>query len=184
MSQFAEFEQTYGPPEHCEKPGDHEIRAYEHHLPPELLAHWREVGRCAYGKGVLWVNDPKQFDGVLEDWGDFGTERPLLFLRTAFAHLYFWHNGYVQSLEVHGGSLSQVTPKIARMFKLLTDPQIQEKILRVRLFEEARQRLGPPDRDECYAFEPALALGGPGTVETIRRVKMREHLGILAQLVR
>ena len=56
-------------------------------------------------------------------------------------------------------------------------------MLKASLFERARELLGPPERDECYAFEPALALGGPGTLETIRRVQLREHLGILAQLV-
>jgi len=79
--------------------------------------------------------------------------------------------------------VSRVTPRVDRLFTLLCDPEIREKILRAPLFEKALPLLGSPSRDECYAFEPALALGGSGDLETIRRVKMREALGVLAQLV-
>jgi hypothetical protein len=183
MSQFEDFESIYGPPENCEKPADEVISQYEGVLPKELLDHWREVGWCSYGKGLLWFVNPQQFEGIVEEWVDLGPGQPLVFLRTAFAHLYLWHEGYVCSLDVQNRGLSQVTKNITRIFTLLCDPQVQEKILRLSLYEEARARLGPPDRDECYGFEPALALGGPGTVDTIKRVKIREHLGILAQLV-
>ncbi len=183
MSHFDDFEQTYGPPTNCERADEAVVRTYETMLPSELLDNWTQVGWCAYGKGLVWTVNPKTFEGVVEDWVDFKSGRALVFLRTAFAHLYLWHEGYVYSLDVQRGSLSQVTKNMKRMFTLLCDPEIQEKILRARLYEQAIARLGPPDRDECYAFEPALAIGGPGTVDTIRRVKMREHLGLLAQMV-
>lgn len=77
-----------------------------------------------------------------------------------------------------------VTPASSGCSRWLCDKEIAEKILRVSLYQEAVARLGPPARDECYAFEPALALGGPGTADTLRRVAVREHLGILAQLIR
>ena len=184
MSNFEDFSTTYGPAENCEKPSDDVIRKYEGRLPAQLLDHWREVGWCSYRNGLLWVVNPDQFADVIGEWVDFDPASAPVFLRTAFGHLYLWHDGYVYSLDVQYGDGSRVTPKIERMFTLLCDPELQEKILRRSLFEEARKRLGPPDRDECYAFEPALALGGPGTVDTIRRVKIREHLSILAQLVR
>lgn len=185
MAQFQDFEDHYGPPENCETPGVETLQKYEGVLPAELLEKWREVGLCSYGKGLLWLVDPKQFADVIDDWVEVRDDsKPLVFLRTAFAHLYFWQNGAVFSLDVQRGSLSEVTKRFPRIFTLLCDPEIKEKMLRASLFEEALPLLGPPDRDECYAFEPALALGGPGTVDTLRRVKIREHLGILAQILK
>lgn len=184
MSQFPDFEAEYGPAADCVVPGDEVLRAYAGVLPDELIAHWREAGWCAYGEGLLWVVDPAQFEGVIDEWVDVQGGKPHVFLRTAFAHLYFWHDGAVYSVDVHSGGVSQVTKRIARMFTLVCDAEIKEKMVRASLFREALPRLGPPARDECYAFEPALALGGSGAVETIRRVKMREHLGILAELLR
>ena len=82
----------------------------------------------------------------------------------------------------HGG-LSTVTSDLDLFFSLLIDEDIRDRILRVALYDEAKERLGPPERDECYAFVPALALGGAETADSVQRVKIREHLGVLAQLV-
>jgi hypothetical protein len=183
MSQFQDFEAEYGPPANCEIPSAETVAKYEGRLPAELLEKWREVGFCSYGKGLLWLVDPAQFADIIDDWMEVSTDsEPVVFLRTAFAHLYFWQNGAVFSLDVQRGSLSEVTKRVERIFTLLCDPEVKEKMVRASLFEQALPLLGPPERDECYAFEPVLALGGPGTVDTLRRVKIREHLGILAEI--
>jgi hypothetical protein len=184
MSLFPDFEAEYGPAEDCLTPGDDAYQMFESQLPADLLALWREEGWCAYRKGLIWTVDPRQFEGIIDEWVDStGPGKPIVFMRTAFAHLYFWHDGFVYSLDVQRGDVSQVTKKIKLMFTLLCDPEIKEKIVRASLFQQALPLVGSPARDECYAFEPALALGGPGTVDTVRRVKIREHLGILAQLL-
>lgn len=182
-----EFENEFGPPSDSLRPTEDTLRRYAGMLPDELLAHWRKIGLCAYGRGLLWLCDPAQFDDIIGEWAppdSYAGSPPLVFLRTAFAHLYFWHCGWVYSVDVQRADVSQVTDEFSLIFSLLCDPEIKQKILRSSLFEEARPKLGAPARDECYAFEPALALGGPGTVDTLRRVKIREHLGILAQLTR
>ena len=184
MGQFQDFEQQYGPAAECQAPGEDAYQAFQGALPDQLIAHWREAGWCSYGNGLLWLTDPRQFEGILEDWIEVREPKPLVFLRTAFGHLYFWQNDTAYSLDPHGGSVTEVTKRIHRIFTLACDPEIAKKIIRVPLYQEAVARLGPPTRDECYAFEPALALGGPGTADTIRRVAIREHLGILAQLTR
>lgn len=184
MRRFEDFENEYGPSKQYEMPSEAAIRGYTDGLPSDLLDHWRSVGWCSYGNGLLWLVDPRQFEGIVEDWTDLGPSPPLVFLRSAFAHLYLWHGGAVYSLDTQRGDLRKVTPRVELMFTLLCDPEIKERILRASLYEKARPLLGPPAMDECYGFEPALALGGPGTLETIRRVKIREHLGILAQLHR
>ena len=68
MSDFADFEHAYGPPQDCERPQPAELDRYEQNLPDELLTVWRTVGRCSYGDGLLWFTDPTQLDDVVEDW--------------------------------------------------------------------------------------------------------------------
>jgi hypothetical protein len=183
MSAFEQFDRTYGPPRNCEPASDEVIRAHDGALPAEILDRWREVGWCSYGDGLLWFTNPRELDDVLEDWIDVEASTAPVFLRTAFGHLYFWHEGHAQSLRVHWGDVSQVAPTAERFFNAICVESVQEKILMRPLFEEVKERLGPPARDECYAFVPALALGGPGTADSVQKVKLREHLGILAQLV-
>jgi hypothetical protein len=155
-------------------------------LPEQLIAQWREAGWCSYGNGLLWLTDPRQFHGILEDWGvdETGPKPPLGFLRTAFAHLYFWHEGAVHSLDVHRGSVSEVTKRIQRIFSLLCDEEIAEKMVRVSLHQEAVARLRPPTRDECYAFEPATTRRyAPGVWIDIPSSSLRPMLRSMKRLL-
>jgi hypothetical protein len=49
-------------------------------------------------------------------------------------------------------------------------------------YRQALPRLGPPARDEVYAYVPTLALGGAEDASALQKVKLREHLSFLAQL--
>ncbi|MEO9257314.1 MAG: T6SS immunity protein Tdi1 domain-containing protein [Crocinitomicaceae bacterium] len=44
------------------------------------------------------------------------------------------------------------------------------------------EKYGPLDYDECYAFVPALALGGTESMKNIQKVKAIQHLEFLSQL--
>ena len=50
------------------------------------------------------------------------------------------------------------------------------------LFSPALKTLGRLKPDEMYGFVPALALGGPATLDHLEKVKAVEHLVFLAQL--
>ena len=50
------------------------------------------------------------------------------------------------------------------------------------LFKKALKKLGPLNSDEIYAFEPALSIGRLPKIENLVKVKMIEHLAMLAQL--
>lgn len=50
------------------------------------------------------------------------------------------------------------------------------------LFAPALKKLGRLKHDEMYGFVPALALGGPATLDHLQKVKAVEHLVLLAQL--
>jgi hypothetical protein len=50
-------------------------------------------------------------------------------------------------------------------------------------FLSALERLGYCAYDECYGYFPALALGGSEKVENLQKVKLREHLSLLFQMV-
>lgn len=86
-------------------------------------------------------------------------------------------------LDPQYGTLARIANKIEVFFDyVLCRNQYLDDVLDRKLYLKAKKQLGPLEYDDCYGFEPAIVLGGPGTLETLRKVKLKEHLAILAQL--
>jgi|GEM_PF-4461889 len=85
-------------------------------VPAELIEHWKDPGLCTYGGGLLRFTDPRQFAGILEEWLDPKPKAAHVFLRTAFADLYFWDEGVAYALDVQYGRVSQLTDKIVLFY--------------------------------------------------------------------
>src|SRR3954469_9949412 len=116
MARFVEFDKTFGGPSRCVTPSEDDLLVAAKDLPSEVVEEWKKSGLCTYGNGLLHVTNPKQFEGILEQWLDPHPERARVFLRTAFADLYFWDDGHVHALDVHYGRVSQVTQNVELFF--------------------------------------------------------------------
>lgn len=183
MTSFEKFTKIYNPGTECRPAPTIALEKYSALLPSELLEHWRNFGWCAYGDGLIWIIDPDDLADVLDDWLGPG-HGAIPFCRTAFADVFVWHQESVKSLAVQFGKFDEVMQSIAVFFDgpLCSDWYVNDMLQR-KLFRQALKRLGPLQYDQCYAFEPVLALGGTGEVDTTRKVKLREYLGILSQIV-
>lgn len=183
MSQFENFHQVYGSGLNCKKADKEIILRYEEKLPQSLIEQWKEEGWCGYAQGLLWIINPLDLEDILEDWIEVSSDIPIVFARTAFADLFFWGQDGVHFLNVHYSRVTRISNDINSFFdSFLCEDKNLKKVLRQDIYQEALQRLRTPEPDECYAFVPALALGGSGTSDTLEKVKLREHIGFLAEL--
>jgi hypothetical protein len=182
MSYLDEFKQKHGPPTDCVKVPEASLKAYNGRLPGGLLADWEENGWCAYGRGLLWTVNPDEYTDILTDWVD-NPEQVIAYVRTAFGSIIYWDGKRNYFLDVLDSEKTRIFSRIDDVFNgtLCYDNFLNSVVLRPQ-FEAALPILGPPQRDECYGFHPAIALGGPGAADTLKRVKLREHLALLAQL--
>jgi hypothetical protein len=182
MAQFDKFKKKHGPSSQCQPVPAASLKAYADKLPPELLAEWQQSGWCAYGDGLLWTVNPEDFADILPDWLDDATGA-YAFLRTGFGGIYYWNGAEVNYIDVlFGGVWSLFDTLDLTLNEMLCDDTYLNDVIRRQEFNEALPRLGAPAPDECYAFVPAIALGGSVSAENLERAKLREHLAILAQL--
>jgi hypothetical protein len=182
MSSFDKFKKKHGPPSQCEKVSASSLKAYAGKLPGELLEEWKQTGWCAYGDGLLWTVNPEDFADILPDWIE-NAEGAYAFLRTGFGGIYYWNGSEANYVDVlFGGVWSLFDTMELNFNEMLCDDTYLDDVIRRQEFKEALPRLGAPARDECYAFVPAIALGGAVESENLERAKLREHLAILAQL--
>jgi hypothetical protein len=181
MNQFPKFLTKNGPAIDCTPATATVINKYAKTLPAPLIEFWKERGWCGYANGLIWLVNPADFADVLEDWDV--PKKSIAFGRTAFGDLFLWAEKQVQFLFVHHGRITEMTDDIEMFVEMmLCNDDYLENGLMGKQYKKLVKRLGQPGPDECYAFVPALALGGKGDLATVQRVKLREQLAILAQL--
>ncbi len=193
---FEHFLKQFGPPVERRWVPQSSIDRYRGKLPEQLLTYWEEHGWTGYADGLLWTVDPQEYEPVVDAWiGDtkFMEEDTYhLFARGAFGNIYFIG-------ERSGNGLHIVAPD-SIMMKPSPPPLNRDRAILAffgaqnrgannlsdvngeRLFTPALSKLGRLKHDEMYGFVPALALGGPATLDHLQKVKAVEHLVLLAQL--
>jgi len=182
MPQFKDFARKHGPAAACRAVPAASVVAHRKSLPERLIAEWEDSGWCAYADGLIWLVDPDELKAPLKEWMG-AANMSIPFARTAFGHLFLWNADAAYMLDPQYGTLAKIVNKIEVVFDyVLCREQYLDDVLDRKLYRKALKRLGPLEFDDCYGFEPAIALGGPGTLDTLRKVKLREHLSILAQL--
>jgi hypothetical protein len=172
------------------------IERYRGKLPDQLLTYWQEYGWCGYAEGLFWTVNPQEYEPVRDAWigGTEFMEKDAyhIIARGAFGKLYFFGEKTGNSLTIMSAD-ALALPRNKRM----NDPQLTVRSFfssnnagsndlsdadNKLLFARALKKLGRLQRDEMYGFVPALALGGPATLEHLQKVKAVEHLVMLAQL--
>jgi hypothetical protein len=182
MTAFPEFQKKHEVGTFCTPASQDVIDSYQDRLPVQLLEEWQEKGWCSYSKGLIWLVNPSDFREVLEDWLD-PSDDALVFGRTAFGDLFLWRNNEVEFLSTQYAKIANLIDDVTLFFEYsLCSETFLNDVLDRKLFRKALKQYGQLEQDECYGFEPVLALGGSGEIDTIRKVKLREYLGILSQV--
>jgi hypothetical protein len=156
---------------------DDERERYRDKLPDELLALWKEDGWCGYGDGFLWTINPGLVAHIFRDGGQHTA-----FMRTALGGVFYFKGTEALYLDILAGDTSVVLSRMPAFFEgLMCHDEYLEDVLRHDLFEQAVAKLGKLHSDECYGFLPPLPMGGSGAPDSLKRVKLREHLAIAVQ---
>lgn len=183
MNGFEHFKSVHGPGMDCRKVSEETIARYNNLLPAALLEHWRVSGWCSYADGLLWVIDPEELNDPLAEWLGTDAVDAYAIVRTAFGDIIYWNGEALFYLDIREGIVTELGRNVEVLFYYtLCKNEYLDAVIDRKLFRQALPLLGKPEADECYAFVPAVQLGGPGTLESLQRVKTREHLSILAQL--
>lgn len=183
MTEFDKFRKRHGKPADQSFLAAADLAALGTRLPAPLLDFFGSDGIGAYAGGLFRTVSPLDFDDVIEDW--LGPGQPAaVYAVTAFGSMFYWDGSDNHYLDVLFGDRTTIFQRIDFVFGgNLCDPDFLNDVMLGDLFADAARRLGPPAADECFGFFPALALGGAFSADSLRRVKRREHVNLLSQLV-
>lgn len=198
-----EFVSEYGKQEKF-VPADHAIKALQDSgLPPILFEYWKEYGFSKYLGGYFQLVNPLDYEQVVAEWikgSPFeGKDRFFAIRMDAFGDLRVWgvklgnvfdisvnyhalyktgfnHEAKIRAGkggrtiegQVYGGSMDKLTPDS-------DDP-------RIRLFLQAKEKLGALGPNQIYGLVPAAPLGGQMQLDQLQIVDAPEYLAMLPEL--
>jgi hypothetical protein len=187
-----EFRNAYGTGTRYRAFGSADRERLASTVPAFILDLWEADGWAGYRDGLFWTCDPQEYEPVVAAWKI--PESPLLVVaRTALGKLYLLGSFKTQSggsahgvlgLNPHTGDYSFVGQRAEKFLTIsITKEDYITEALQEPEAKRAAKAVGPLAWDEMYGYEPALALGGSGKPDTVRRYNIFNHQILLSQLV-
>lgn len=168
-----------------------QLARYDGHLPASLLALWRRHGFGFYGRGLVQLIDPDLYRDNL--WGWLMRDEPdmdrLPIALSALGTIFYYRrlsdagDEDVSFLNPHTSEAGCAVWSLDQFFnEWLCDDETLKDHLHAEDFDAMVAQAGPLARDEMYFHEPALRLGGDGSLARIARGSAPVHLGLLLEL--
>lgn len=165
------------------KPESGLIAKYQSLLPEMLIKLWQENGFGSIAEGYLKIVNPDDFEELLEEVYSPVYKNPIVMFATGMADLIIWENNYTVLLNCRHG-LSKVLESGFKYFlEDVYDKGYVEEELKGGDYFNAKMQLGEIGYDECYGYVPLLGLGGAEKVEHLQKVKIKEHLSLITQML-
>jgi len=172
-----------------EQATDEFLARYQDLVPAELLEVWKQYGFGTFCDGYLKIVNPDDYTDLLADTYQHNSTpapslaAPLVLFATAMGDLLIWERGYLVLVDYRHGHTNSVGKNFKVLFRNFADEGYLKHDLHWEPYPAARERLGEPAFDECFGYVPLLALGGPEKVEHLQKVKLREHIAFIGQVV-
>jgi len=180
---FDKFFEEYPDYVSVRKPDDNVVNGFSSRLPVQLIEFWSAYGFGMFMDGYLKVIDPSEFQAVFnEAYDNNGNE--IVFGVTAFGDFLAWTGDAIRAVYFKNGydSIIESGDDLEWFFDMdLTEQGFLRDNLNDKNYLAAKERLGELEYDECYGYVPLLGLGGTEKVENLQRVRIKEHVSMIAQ---
>lgn len=159
------------------------ILQYESLLPPKLIQLWQEHGFGSMADGYLKIVNPADFEASLKEIYSPVFKNPIVMFATGMADLVIWENNYTVLLNCRYGLSKVIESGFNYFLEDINDKEFIDDELKGGNYSIAKNKLGDIAFDECFGYVPLLGAGGAEKVENLQKVKIKEHISIMAQMV-
>lgn len=159
------------------------FQKYKTIVPDEVMEIWKEYGFGSILDGYMKFINPEEYQELLNDTY-FRGNVSVPILVTAFGDIVTFEEGaYIGIVKYKECDFTLVSKKFKRFMLNLEDTYFLDKYLEIPQYTEALEKLGKLEYDECYGYVPLLGLGGKRNVDNLKKVKIREHIELISQMV-
>lgn len=177
---------------HFKKPTDAPVSPKMQISHPVIREIYESYGICTSTNGFYRVIDPEEWQGSYMPWFLLMRDEEEIFkgpelypfMTTAFGHAYIFANleneDFVGYIDVTNNYFAMSDSEFY-LSENLNDSMFFRYSLNGDIYEKLSPVKPPLEPNECFGFFPLLSMGGDQMAENVKRVKLREHLDILAQ---
>lgn len=178
---FEKFIETYGNIKFNKDIPIEDLEKVKDNLPTELYSFLLN-GEGSYMNNFFWTVNPIEFASILQEIYEPVTSPSICFARDAFSGLYVWEDNTIVYINTRYTISKVIGRKLNILFNnIMTDWEYFSEQLSLTNYFPAKEKLGELKFDECYGYIPLLGLGGSEKVENLEKVKLKEHISIIAQ---
>lgn len=159
------------------------LQKYKTIVPDELAIIWEDYGYGRLLGGYLKVINPEDYQELLNETY-FRGNISIPILTTAFGDIVTLEEGqYIGMVKYKNGNFLMLAKNFKRFVQNLGDGYFLEKYFQISQYTDAVNKLGELEQDECFGYVPLLGLGGSEKVDNLKKVKIREHIELISQMV-
>jgi hypothetical protein len=150
-------------------------------LPIFFVDKLKSEGYLEYLKGFWHLIKPDHLKTEISQYLKLENVCPII--KNAFGCFIVYFNSGYYHLDIHTGNFGYLSDNLGIILNatLIDDFALRDMFL-MDYFEDALDKFGQVNQDEIYAFNPALQLGGKLSIDSLIKVKAREHIFFLSQL--
>lgn len=153
-------------------------------LPTEFVKELGSIKTQCFLDGYIRLLDQDQYDEITNICKNASCfEDGVAFATTAFADVFVWDGQYIMLYKFKDNRVEVVSDGYEYFCSDMQSPETLEPFYETELFAETKKIIGEIHSDECYAFEPLLSLGGNKSASSIGKVKLKEYLNLIVNIL-
>jgi len=159
------------------------INQYENQLPQEIIDLWKNYGYGTFYNGYLKTINPNEYKELIESSYWQGNVSIPIFA-TAFGDIITWEkNQFLGIIKYRYGENDVISDGFDFFFEDLQAGEFDKNHFTISKYNEAIDKYGKLEHDECFGYTPILAMGGNESVENLKKVKIKEYIAIISNFI-
>lgn len=156
---------------------------YKGIVPNDLIILWQRYGFGSFMGGYMKMINPEEYQELISETYFRGSVSVPMFV-TAFGDVLIWEsNRYIRMIKYKDGTFEGMAAGFDFFLEDLQNEVFNKDFFEISEYNEAVKMWGDIKFEECFGYVPLLGLGGNKRVQNLKKVKIREHIEIISQLV-
>ncbi len=129
------------------------------------------------------IINPNEYKELLND-SYFRGKKSIPIMVTGFGDIITWEKDrYLGIIKYRKGTFDIIEDEFEYFLNDIMDTEYLRDFLDNSQYREAIIRNGKLNYNECFGYVPLLGLGGSEKVENLKKVKIKEHIELITQMV-